>query len=75
MITNLEKGPEEGTVVVTITCPFCDQQSKVTADTEGFQRWMAGELIQNALPDLSVNDRELLMSGAHSTCFDEAFKE
>jgi len=30
---------------------------------EGYEDWMAGELIQNALPDLSTDEREFLISG------------
>ena len=33
------------------------------AQFEGYQRWRQGELIQDALPDLSDSDREILMSG------------
>jgi hypothetical protein len=30
---------------------------------EGYEDWMGGELIQNALPDLSTDEREFLISG------------
>jgi hypothetical protein len=35
----------------------------------------AGELIQRAMPDVSEDERELLISGVCGQCFDELFKE
>ena len=33
---------------------------------EQFDSWMGGELIQNVMPDLSISDREFLISGMNS---------
>ena len=32
-----------------------------------------GELVQDAFPELSAADREIIISGAHGECFDEEF--
>lgn len=52
------------------TCPFCAQSSWVTVPVEGFIRWQAGAYVQTAFPDLSPDQREILISGAHPDCWD-----
>jgi hypothetical protein len=42
---------------------------------EQIDRWQAGELIQNAMPNLTVDQREFLMTGAWGDEWDEAFPE
>ena len=36
-------------------------------------RWQNGSLIQDAMPYLSADERELLISGTCGTCFDKMF--
>ena len=38
-------------------------------------RWIAGELIQNVMPELSASDREFLISGSTDKEWDDAFPE
>lgn len=40
---------------------------------EQLGRWQNGELIQNAMPHLSADDREFLMTGITPEEWDEAF--
>jgi hypothetical protein len=40
---------------------------------EGFHNWQGGELIQNALPELTADERELLISGTCPSCWDRMF--
>lgn len=54
-------------------CPFCGDTREVEVPTEGFRLWRAGELIQNALPELSPDDREALMTGICPRCWEETF--
>lgn len=56
--------------VVTTPCRFCGIMEMVDVPTLGWLRWRNGELIQDALPDLSIEVRELLVSGTHLTCWD-----
>ena len=39
---------------VAITCPFCGESHAVEVNLAGFEAWQNGELIQNALPELSL---------------------
>lgn len=44
-------------------------------DVEGWEAWQRGELIQNAMPLLTPDEREFLMSGALPEAFDSMFQE
>jgi len=66
-------------------CMYCNEASILEADltAEQVQRvinWMhtprtTRPLIQHALPFLTADQRELLLSGTHSACFDTMFPE
>ncbi len=58
------------TTTVSVPCPFCHTHSTVEVPLDGFIAWRNGELIQNALPALSADDRELLISGVCPSCWD-----
>lgn len=60
---------------ITLRCRNCGKASTVLASTEGLRKWADGELIQAALPDLSPEQRELLISRFCSRCFDSLFAE
>ena len=40
---------------------------------EGFHNWQGRALIQNALPELTADERELLISGTCPSCWDRMF--
>jgi len=57
-------------------CICCKQVKVVEVNKDGYISWLLGEAhIQDAMPELSAGDRELLISGVCSTCFDEMFSE
>ncbi|MAG73901.1 hypothetical protein CL620_06305 [archaeon] len=62
-------------VIETRECFHCHKFDRLEVPIYGYQRWKSGELIQNAFPNLSASDRELLISGIHSKCWDEAFSK
>lgn len=57
----------------TPRCLYCGNTGIVVANRRGVMRWEAGELIQKALPELSAEHREQMISGFHPECFDKAF--
>ena len=66
---------EGGHAALTLTyhCPFCDEDAEVAGvDLDGFQRWLMGEFIGQALPGLTLDERELLICGCHRACFTQA---
>lgn len=54
--------------VVEITCPFCHKAHYVEVNRADYYRWRDGELIQNAMPDLSPTEREQLISNLCPEC-------
>lgn len=60
--------------VITHNCPGCMHPGRVPdLDPEKVNRWLAGEHIQDVMPELSADTRELLISGVHGDCFDAMF--
>jgi hypothetical protein len=57
--------------VATPKCFFCGRGSVLQASEEGFKKWQSGTLIQFALPELTDDEREMLMTGTHPVCWDE----
>jgi len=63
--------PRPGTITVTTkACMVCNRKSRMTIERAGYEAWEAGTLIQHALPDLTNDERELLLTGTHPDCWD-----
>jgi len=62
-------------VAVDVVCHFCGAEHSVLCLTRQYDEWKQGKCIQDAMPDLSPGQRELLISGVCETCFDETFDE
>jgi hypothetical protein len=61
--------------VTTKRCMVCGKTGELGVDAIGYLDWKAGTLIQDALPELSKADRELLMTGTHPECWDTMMKQ
>lgn len=60
--------------IVEVTCVNCKTHHTITVPTDGYKRWATGQAkIQDALPMLSEDERELLMSGICPRCWDKIF--
>ena len=55
---------------VECKCPMCGTINHVTITEAQYWRWQFGEHIQNVAPELSPNERELLISGICPKCWD-----
>jgi hypothetical protein len=62
-------------VVKTKTCTVCGEYEVWSLDRKAVENWQGGEYIQNAFPDMSAEDRELLISGTHPACWSKLFGE
>ena len=60
---------------VVRNCICCNKQHVIRVNQEGYKAWRRGELIQNALPNVSPEDREMLISGICPVCWDKMFEE
>jgi len=58
-----------------VGCNYCNQKFVLDATDEQFAAWDTGELIQDAMPNLSADDRELLISGTCNECWARMFGE
>ena len=60
-------------IVRTRPCPMCGNTSVLQdVDALGYIRWSEmGEMIQDALPELDEDQRELLMTGTHAHCWEQ----
>lgn len=65
---------QSATIEVVTTCIFCGKQVKIVAPVEAWKAWDGGrgDHIQDALPMLSADEREVLISQVCGTCFDAA---
>jgi hypothetical protein len=52
---------------------MCGDVNQVTISEAQWWRWQMGELIQNVAPELSPEERELLISGICSECWNKMF--
>lgn len=58
---------------IQVDCIMCGDTTLIEVPEEGYKRWKSGELIQNALPELYADERELLISGICGKCYDKIF--
>ena len=57
------------------TCRHCGTTVQISVIGPDYDRWKNGELIQDAMPYLSPDEREILISGTCGPCFDRMFGE
>lgn len=62
-------------VVLTKKCMLCHKQVKLTLDRQRFWSWQQGTFVQDAFPEMSAGERELLLTGIDDSCFKKLFKE
>lgn len=63
------------TIFVGRACPFCGNYHGVQVSEADYYAWQDGKLIQNAMPYLSADDREILMTGICPECWNGMFGE
>jgi hypothetical protein len=64
----------DGTVEASGNCVFTGKEYKCTVPLEGLKNWMEGRAhIQVAMPNISADDREFLISGISPEGWKEVF--
>lgn len=58
--------------VQTPPCPWCKQPSFLSLEDWKLEQ-MKSAHVQDVFPEMSVDDRELLISGTHAACWDAMF--
>ena len=59
--------------MINATCHMCHVTHQIVVPEDGYNAWAHGVAIQVALPSLSADDRELLISDTCGPCFDKLF--
>jgi hypothetical protein len=58
---------------INVCCKWCEKCYELNVSTKRFALWKKGELIQDVMPELSADERELLISGTCGECWDKMF--
>jgi hypothetical protein len=59
-----------------VRCDVCKAVFELQVDASRYQRWKSGEgYVQTMFPELTSDQRELLLSQTCGKCFDSLFKE
>ena len=61
--------------IFTATCIRCQQAREIEVPGKALWLYRQGALIQDAMPMVSINDREFLVSGICPSCWDKMFGE
>jgi len=56
-------------------CPLCHQEGSVAVNDKGYDDYIAGKPIAEALPKLTESQREMLVSGLCHDCWNNFFPE
>jgi len=71
-----QAGASDATITVqTPRCALCGKSSTMVLGKAAYDSWRSGTLIQKAFPLMSRDEREVLISGTHSACWDKMFGE
>tara|TARA_R100001244_G_scaffold116626_1_gene86742 strand:- start:1577 stop:1801 length:225 start_codon:yes stop_codon:yes gene_type:complete len=73
MTTTKQKGEKMSNYV--LECVACSQEKSIAANSSDVEAWRNGKLIQNALPYLDADQREMFISGVCGECWEKMFKE
>lgn len=62
-------------VFVRTFCIHCKKENQIRINRSDYNRYMRGDYTQDIWPALSVDDRELLISGTHPDCWHAIFNK
>jgi hypothetical protein len=56
--------------VQTKNCFVCGKFSVINVDSEAIKQYVGGAFVQDAFPFATADERELLMTGIHPSCWE-----
>lgn len=62
-------------VGILVKCPFCGRESEVMVKIDEYLAYEEGALAQDAFPNLSKEEREMIISGICIKCQKNIFKD
>ena len=64
----------ENNITLNVVCVKCGTDHAIQADRDNYNSWKSGEFyIQDALRELSADEREMLISGICPACWERQF--
>lgn len=61
-------------ITIVTECPICHHANEIMVNEEDYFAWaFDGELVQNAFPYLTADEREMLISGICPKCWEKTF--
>jgi hypothetical protein len=60
-------------ILIATTCPICHVRADLEVPELGYEAWKNGTLIQDAMPELTMDQREQLMTGFCIPCWNTMF--
>jgi hypothetical protein len=75
MIGELTIIKREGQTYALLRCQWCPVQIECPVNMEHIEAWRQGAMIQDAMPELSADLREMFISGTCPKCWDDMFGE
>ena len=64
---------ETGMMEMNVACNVCNDSVTLTVNPVDGIQWQQGKFIQDAMPYLDADERELLISNTCGTCFEKMF--
>lgn len=68
-----EEEEPEPTTLFDLVCQVCSVERRIEPTIRGWVRWRGGIHIQHALPELTEDDREMLISRTCPECWDDSW--
>lgn len=66
----MTESPRKTVKVRTAVCVVCGRNSELEVPLEGWEKFSKGAYVQDAFPELTPAEREMLINGTHPDCFD-----
>lgn len=60
---------------LSLDCVVCRKPVDLLVPASGYARWKSGTLIQDAMPEVSAEDREMMISKTCPDCFGRFYLE
>ena len=65
--------PKDDYICLMIVCTCCAKEYLIGTTKSGYVAWLEGALIQDAMPDVSRDMREMFISGTCPECWTDMY--
>jgi hypothetical protein len=62
-------------IITTPSCLFCGNTAEIEVEPSAYERWRKGQYAQDAFPNFTPDQRELLITGTHAHCWEANMKD